>query len=174
MNLKKLIVLVTFSLLTAALSVAHAQSYPGLQWDGYQKWYHVTFEAPNTGDPTGFVGKRHGGTKGYREIYINSTGEATNKMAKAFPYPVGTVVVKESYNSKALWGKRKKPLLTIMVKLPKGSAPSTNDWEFYMGGNGKKKGHGIDSKWGKFCTDCHINAAGKDFVFINSDFLANE
>ncbi len=176
MNLKKLISLLSIVLATAAFSVAQAQaqSFPNLPWDGYHNWYHVTHAGPNTGDPTGFVEKKHGGEKGYREIYINSVGEATNKMEKPFPYPTGTVVVKETYSNKAAWENKKKPVLTVMIKLPKGSSPTSNDWEFYMGGNGKKKGRGIDTKWGKFCTDCHIFAAGTDFLFINSDFLANE
>jgi len=49
----------------------------GNPWDGYRSWTKITKDEPNTGDPTGFVEKKHSGKMGYREIYINSVGAAT-------------------------------------------------------------------------------------------------
>jgi len=37
---------------------------------------------------------------------------------------------------------------------------------FQMGASGKAKGTGMNSKWGKFCGSCHVNAMAKDFTFM--------
>lgn len=169
--MKTLWKLVTGSVVAALPLVAlaaEAQS-AGLPWDGYREWHLVTTE-PNTGDPTGFLTNKHAGKKGYRLVYINDVGKPTNLGETPYPYPEGTVVVKETYANEAKFEARKSPELTIMVKLAPGTAPSTGDWEYYMGGSGKKRGFG-DSKWGKFCGSCHFNAAGTDFVFMNKKFL---
>lgn len=143
------------------------------QWAGYQDWFKVTQKAPNTGDPTGFLTNKHSGIKAYREIYINQVGESVNKGRGPFVYPEGTVVVKEAYKNKKAWEAKKKPVLTIMIKLAKDAAPKTGDWEYVMGASGKKRGSG-DSKWGKFCGSCHINAANKDYVFMNQEFIESQ
>ncbi len=147
------------------------QSNNQLEWDGYQNWYHITKDGPNIGDLTGFVENKHNGPKGYREIYINKIGVPVHKGEKSIPYPAGTIIVKESYKNEKAWSAKKNPVLTIMKKLEKGTAPSTGDWEYIMGANGKKRGSGMKSKWGKFCHDCHINGANKDFVFMNKNFV---
>ena len=70
----------------------------------YRTWYRITHLEPNTGDVTGgFLGSVHKGKKGYREIYINSIGEATNKGTAPYNYPVGTIIVKEEYKDKESW-----------------------------------------------------------------------
>jgi hypothetical protein len=144
----------------------------GGDWQtNYKKWYRVTKDEPNTGDPTGFVEKRHRGSKGYREIYINKLGESVNTGSAPYKYPVGTIVVKESYKSKASWEARKSPQVTTMVKLAKGKSPETGDWGYYMGIKGKLSTG--TSKWAKFCNKCHVYAIGKDYVFMNSDFIAS-
>ncbi len=142
-------------------------------WAGYQKWYKVTKE-PNTGDPTGFLQKRHLGNKAYRDIFINSIGEAVNKSMGPYNYPEGTIIVKEAFKNKKAYDAKKKPVLTIMIKLAEGKAPDTGDWEFIMGASGKKRGAGLKTKWGKFCGNCHVYAAGSDYAFINSKFLSVE
>ncbi|PKP51660.1 MAG: hypothetical protein CVT95_00385 [Bacteroidetes bacterium HGW-Bacteroidetes-12] len=139
-------------------------------WKDYKSWFRVTHEAPNTGDPTGFLDGKHSGTKAFREIYINKKGEATQKMAGNNKYPAGTVVVKEAYKSKAAWEAKKSPVLTVMVKLENGKAPDTSDWEYYMG-SAKKN---LFMNFQKFCSGCHVYAQTKDFVFMNADQLKLE
>ena len=143
-------------------------------WADYQKWYKVTKDAPNTGDPTGFLQKKHSGTKAFREIYVNSVGEAMNKSMGPYKYPEGTIIVKEAFKNKKAYDAKKKPVVTIMIKLAEGQAPDTGDWEFVMGANGKKRGAGLKTKWGKFCGNCHVNAAGTDYSFINAKFLSTQ
>ena len=141
----------------------------GNPWDGYTDWYKITKDAPNTGDPTGFIEKRHNGKKAYREIYINDIGKAVNLGPAPYKYPEGTIVVKESYKSKEVWEKKGKKVLTIMIKQAEGTSPETGDWGYIMGAKGKLSTG--TSKWAKFCTKCHVFAASKDYVFMSSDFM---
>jgi len=136
-------------------------------WNNYKEWYNVT-KKPNTGDPTGFLDGKHGGTDAFREIYINSLGESVNKGEEDFPYPEGTIVVKEAFKNRKRYEQQKKPEITIMIKLAEGASPETNDWEFVMGAKGKKRGSGT-SKLGKFCGGCHVNAAATDYTFMTTE-----
>jgi hypothetical protein len=145
---------------------------PSDSWrEEYKSWYRITKDEPNTGDPTGFVEKRHRGAKGYREIYINKIGETVNTGSAPYKYPVGTIVVKEAYKNKAAWEARKSPQVTTMIKLKAGESPETGDWGYFMGIKGKLSTG--TSKWAKFCNKCHIYAVAKDYVFMNSDFIAS-
>ena len=140
-------------------------------WKDYTSWYKVTGDTPNTGDPTGFLDSKHKGIKAIRVIYINDIGKEVNTGSVPYKYPERTVVVKESYKNQKAFDAKKTPELTIMVKLKAGVSPETGDWGFVMGGNGETStGTG---KMAKFCGDCHVFAAGTDYLFINSDFLKN-
>ncbi len=173
--LYSMLVLSIVAYLTAFTSSVHndvsvKNKVPGPeQWEGYKSWYKIT-KTPNTGDPTGFLDKKHRGTGAMRDIFINDTGKATNLGEADFPYPEGTVIVKEAFKNQKDYDAQKKPELTIMVKLASGTSPSTNDWMFYMGGDGKLSGTGMDTKWGKFCGSCHINAIAGDYTFMNHTF----
>lgn len=138
-------------------------------WDGYTSWYKITKDKPNTGDPTGFIEKRHNGKEAYREIYINDIGAAINQGHAPYKYPEGTIVVKESYKNREAWLKKGNKILTIMIKQAEGTSPETGDWGFIMRANGKLSTG--TSKWAKFCGGCHVYAAAKDHVFMNSDFI---
>jgi len=141
----------------------------GNPWDGYTDWYKITKDAPNTGDPTGFIEKRHNGQKAYREIYINDIGKVVNLGPAPYKYPEGTIVVKETYKNKEVWEKKGKNILTIMIKQADGTSPETGDWGYIMGAKGKLSTG--TSKWAKFCSGCHVYAASKDYVFMSSDFM---
>jgi len=142
----------------------------GNPWDGYTDWYKITKDAPNTGDPTGFIEKnRHGGVEGYREIYINDIGKEVNLGSAPYKYSEGTIVVKETYKNKVAWEKKGKLVLTVMIKQADGTSPETGDWGYVMGAKGKLSTG--TSKWAKFCTKCHVFAASKDYVFMNADFM---
>jgi hypothetical protein len=158
----------SFSLIS--LEKANADSIaPGAeQWEGYKTWTKITSE-PNTGDPTGFLSKKHGGVKAYRDIFVNGVGaEAYNNQQ--FPLPEGTVVVKEAFKNEDAWKAQSKPELTVMVKQATGSNPDTGDWKWYMGDSGSDKmsGTGMDSKWGKFCGSCHAYGQHADYTFMST------
>jgi len=173
-----IIVLMTCLYLTAFTNATFDNSYTDHEkqikeigpedWADYKSWFKITKE-PNTGDPTGFLDKKHRGEGAYRDVYVNSVGESLMRGNGSFPYPEGTVIVKEAFKDKKSYDAQKKPELTIMVKQATGTAADTNDWMFVMGASGKAKGTGMDSKWGKFCGSCHINAMVKDFTFMAAD-----
>lgn len=171
MNLKLVGTTASLLVLTACMSTSDPLGPPASAWDDYLSWHKVTAE-PETGDPTGFLGDVHDGTNAYRQIYVNSTGEAVNKGEASFPYPQGTILVKESFNNLAALEARRNPDLTLMVKLAPGQSPGTADWEYVLGGNGNRRGTG-DSGLGQFCFQCHLFAAATDFNFINSRFYEN-
>jgi|GEM_PF-2415686 len=135
-------------------------------WKGYRSWTKVT-KTPNTGDPTGFLSKKHGGVKAYRDVFVNDIGIDAYQNQK-FPLPEGTVIVKEAYKNKSAYDAQKNPELTVMVKLATGSNPDTGDWQWFMGGDGRKSGTGMDTKWGKFCGSCHAYGQAADYTFMST------
>ena len=136
-------------------------------WADYKNWYKVTKE-PNTGDPTGFLDKKHGGTKAFRDVYVNEIGKDAY-LSQQFPLPEGTIIVKEAFKNEKRYDQQKKPELTIMVKLSESAGSAdTGNWEWIMGGDGKLTGLGMDSKWGKFCGSCHAYGAGADYTFMST------
>jgi hypothetical protein len=164
------IILVTIFLLVAVFSCSTTEgarkwedsSYVTMlsDFDGYQNWFKVNTETI-TGDPFGALGPAHAGEEGFREVFINRTGQNVSKGKADFPYPVGTIVVKETYPGE---GGMKGSLgsLTIMIKRKSGYDPTNNNWEYMMvSPDNEIKAQGkVD-----MCIGCHAQAADKDFVF---------
>jgi hypothetical protein len=159
------------AILSACMSTAPQLGPDASAWDNYLSWYKVTPQA-TTGDPTGYLTNVHDGINAYRQIYVNSTGEAVNRGTQGMPYPQGTILLKESFNNEAALEARRNPDLTIMIKLAQGQSPETGDWEYVMGADGSQRGSG-ESGLGVFCRDCHLYAAATDYNFINSRFYEN-
>ncbi len=168
MKLKLLTIIGLLGILPACMSTAPQLGPDASAWSNYLSWYKVTPEA-TTGDPTGFLGSVHDGIRAYRQIYVNTVGEAVNRGTQEMPYPAGTILLKESFNNAAALAERRNPDLTIMVKLAAGQSPATGDWEYVMGADGARRGSG-DSGLGAFCRNCHLFAAATDYNFINSAF----
>jgi len=134
------------------------------RWADYKGWTKVTEGRVSTGDPTGFIGTVHRGTAGYRDIFVNNIGLATNQGTAPYNYPIGSVVVKEQYKDKAAWEAQKSPDLTIMVKVGNSATPSASNWAFAAGYTDKAGDNA-------FCSGCHTIALKDDFVFTNEDFF---
>lgn len=167
------VILTSAALLLGSCMSTSEQAGPDAgAWSDYRDWYKAN-PAPNTGDPTGFLGGVHEGTRAYRDIYVNSTGEPTNRGQAEFPYPAGSIIVKESYANEQAFRSQATPELTIMIKLARGSSPETGDWEYVMGADGQNRGTG-SSGLATFCHRCHTNAASTDYSFINSAFYSNQ
>jgi len=164
-------VISTALLVSGCLSSSEPQGPQANAWEQYKSWFKVTPE-PNTGDPTGFLGNVHEGLNAYREIYVNAIGQDVNQGESPFPYPAGSIIVKETFSNLNAYEAQENPDLTIMVKLANGSSPETSDWEYVMGGDGLNRGTGT-SGVAVFCHSCHTAAAATDYSFINSDFLKN-
>ncbi len=157
------------AVLTACMSTSPALGPDASAWSNYRTWYKATPE-PETGDPTGFLGGVHDGTRAYRIVYVNSVGEAVNRGQQSLPYPQGTILLKESFNNQSDLSADRNPDLTVMVKLPQGSSPETGDWEYIRPDGARGTG---SSGLAAFCRDCHLNAAAYDYNFINSRFYEN-
>lgn len=157
--------------LSACMSTSPPLGPDSSAWDNYLSWYEVTPDA-TTGDPTGFLGAVHDGRSAFRQIYVNATGEPVNRGTQGFPYPEGSILLKESFNNAQALADRRNPDLTIMLKLAAGQSPETGDWEYVMGVDGTRRGTGT-SGLAEFCRDCHLYAAATDYNFINSRFFEN-
>ena len=155
--------------LTACMSTSQPLGPDASAWENYRSWYQVTPE-PTTGDPTGYLSGVHDGTRAYRVIYVNSVGEAVNRGQQGFPYPPGTILLKESFNNEAALNANRNPDLTLMIKLAQSMSPDTGDWEYVRPDGARGTG---DSDLGAFCRDCHLYAAATDYNFINSRFYQN-
>lgn len=157
----------SFSVLTGCGLAVYTGLMPA-EWQDYQQWYQVTPTA-TTGDPTGMLDDVHAGNNAYRVIYVNAAGEAVNKGEQPFPYPEGTVLVKETFASESAWQNNRSPALTVMLKQAADTSPATGDWEYVNGATGLLRG-AEGTRWGEFCGGCHVRAYATDFNFINSQF----
>ena len=130
---------------------------PGLPDDiaGYNHWLKLNAQpippAPG-GDP-------HNGTK---NVYVNQTREKiTLNGQQKFPYPDGTIVVKEATRP----GKNFIGLVAVMWK-EAGSNPAAADWRFEEFLRGAPDAEFRLAFEGGICTGCHTRAAATDFVFV--------
>ncbi|MEH6580111.1 MAG: cytochrome P460 family protein [Amphritea sp.] len=147
---------------------ASAPDYSGdtdSRWADFKSWTKITEGRTGTGDPTGLVSGVHKGREGYRDVYVNDIGLATNQGTAPYTYPVGSVIVKEQFDDLAAFEAQKPTDLTIMVKLRESSTPDAKNWGWAAGYDGKLE------ETNAFCSGCHSVAAQNDFVFTNEDFL---
>ncbi len=166
MNIKLLTSLLVLTLLSACMSTSEPLGPPSSAWADYKSWFKVTPE-PETGDPTGFLSGVHDGNRAYRVVYVNETGEAVNRGQQGFPYPEGTILLKESFNNERDLNADRNADLTLMIKLAQGMSPATGDWEYIRPDGARGTG---SSDLGAFCRDCHLYAAATDYNFMNSRF----
>ena len=129
----------------------------------YLNWVKVNQETI-TGDETGVLGPAHERAKGFREIYVNEAGKAVAYGEAEYPYPEGSVILKESFTEKD-GGKGKLASITVMIKREEGYDRDNGNWE-YVNANGDFK----ISRQGKIgmCIGCHSVMSGKDFTFWDS------
>ncbi len=130
---------------------------------GYTTWTRVN-SVPLTGDPFNVLGQVHGGGAGIREIYVNDLGKAVSAAGSGFPYPVGTVLVKETYEETATGGKGAVTQVTAMVKRVTGYNPADGNWEYIL----LEPDLTVSSR-GQLsaCITCHAAASDRDFIFNN-------
>jgi hypothetical protein len=175
-NMRKSILLLLFIVSIAIFAVLMSAStlLGGKKWEdssydtqlsdinGYTSWMKVNLETL-TGDVFGALGDAHAGAEGLREIYVNNLGRAVTLGSRSFPYPTGTIFVKETFmnegGEKGMLGS-----LTIMIKRGSGYDPANNNWEYMMVSpdnevmrQGKVEG----------CIGCHTVVADTDYVFNN-------
>lgn len=167
MKLQNIKLIGTITVLSAIISGCAAYGTADERWAEYRSWTKITEGRVSTGDPTGFVGNVHAGPKGYRDIFVNKIGIATNQGSAPYNYPVGSVLVKEQYKDKAAWETQKSPDLTIMVKIGSSDNPDVSNWAF-------APGYTDTAAANDFCAGCHTIAQKDDFVFTNEDFFKSQ
>ncbi len=119
----------------------------------------------------------------YREIYMNSIGEAVEKKIingrQSYLYPVGTIIVKEIYNGLDAPDSGEQPIrLTIMINAPE-HPQALNGWLWLDADFPPAQPRLITHR---ICVDCHANANEahpygdqnpqgdfRDFVFFPPD-----
>ena len=129
---------------------------------GYIMWPKVN-QMTITGDTSGSLGPAHEGVQGFREIYINITGLDVSLGRVDFPYPAGTIVVKEAFADKD-GAKGDLASITVMIKRGDNYDPDNGNWEYMM----LSPAYDVAAQ-GKvdMCIGCHAVAKDKDWVFNN-------
>jgi len=93
-------------------------------------------------------------------VYVNRSGQRAMMDHNAKSYPEGAIIVKEKLSK---IDSKKPELMTVMVKRPKGYAPSEGDWQFLVtDADGKVTASGDDTK---HCGTCHRAQIDQGFVF---------
>jgi hypothetical protein len=127
---------------------------------GFQNWTLVAQEQ----GPDPALGPAHAGNDTTVTRFIYFEDDATRVNGE---YPIGTVIVKETYNpDKSIHE------LTAMVKRGNDFNPDANDWEWFMltpEGNIMTDGEGNPVRGANLmngmCTGCHAQAADLDYAF---------
>ena len=164
--MKKLIVLFAFTLLVFLACASTGSDSNATTVDAfsdYTGWSKVSM-ATISGDRTGSLGPAHGGPTGFREVYVNSVGKPVSDGAASLPYPLGTILVKETYKTE---GGQKGTLkdITIMVKRESGYDTMNSDWEYLnVSSTLKIKSQGSI----KMCINCHAVAMVDDYIFTSN------
>lgn len=101
-----------------------------------------------------------------KDVYVNPIG-ADAVLARSFPVPAGTEVVKESTNLDDL----SVFVLTAMRKVP-GFDPANGDWQYGMFERVDDGSFGgtwadVDSDMHGMCVSCHVGAASNDYLFLS-------
>jgi len=127
---------------------------PGLPQDvaGFMSWLRLNAE-PIPPDPAA----PHGETK---NVFVNQTrADLTQGGSQQFPYPNGTIVVKEGSR-----GGDRAAIVAIMRKMA-GVDPAHGDWEYIeYARNSPDEAYTVLAQ-DEVCWTCHAAAEGTDWVY---------
>jgi hypothetical protein len=99
------------------------------------------------------------GTHGdFVQVWMNDVAAADPKNL-----PVGSIVVKEGYRDEA---GQKLNAITVMERRAAGYDPEHGDWFW---GRFEKDGTPTHAGGASLCIDCHDEAGGDDYSFLNDD-----
>lgn len=164
MNYLKPVVALSIALLFTACASKDYSKIENNHWKNFKSWTKVTSLKPETGDVTGFLGDVHKGSKGYRDVFVNSIGEKALLGSAPYNFPKGTVIVKEQFDDLSAYEKQEATDITVMVKLKDSDELSTENWGFADSQNG-------DITANNFCSSCHSIATNDDFIFTTGDYI---
>ena len=131
--------------------------------DGYESWLKVNAQ-PITGDDTGTLGRNvHEGTTGFRDVYVNPVGEARVSGDASGEFPVGTILVKNSFED-AGGSPGDLANVTVMVKREAGFDPENGDWEYMvLTSTMRVRSQGVINN----CVAFHSIVAANDYAFLS-------
>lgn len=153
--------LIASSTLIAGCAALGIGGEPDERWADYKSWTKVV--DGETGDPTKFIGERHGGPSGYRNIYVNELALGPTEAGnEGRVYPVGSVMVKEQYKTEASWKSGKPGTVMTAVKVP-DDATGDSKWIWSPSMTGKA----VDNP---NCQGCHTIAAKHNFMFTGAGY----
>ena len=156
-----LVLIGALALVSCATSDGNATSVDTLS--GYESWVKVNPETI-TGDATGTLGRNvHQGSTGFRDVYVNTSGAAVANGDSSGPFPVGSILVKNSFKDD---GGQMGDLadITVMIKREAGYDPDNGDWEYMMLSDTMQvRAQGAINN----CIACHTAAAANDYAFLN-------
>ena len=113
-------------------------------------------------------------THGNRHVFTFVNGAAEpSALGGRFPFPVGAVLAKESFDDRAGKPGAKGPLF-IMEKRAKGYDRAHGDWHYAVlapDGTVALSGNGKDGSPAAFCAACHSVASVNDYVFGNGTVM---
>ena len=146
--------------LTACLSLGDSDKLTKTDIEEFETWYKVNKE-PLVGSAGGALQGKHLEREGMREVYINDIGKPVSTGEMTIPFPVGTIIVKDTFYRNGDGSRGKRWNITVMRKREPGYDSSKGDWEYAEAAPSKSLG--IVGKW-NLCIDCHVYAR-KDYVF---------
>jgi hypothetical protein len=133
------------------------QSFGGVSsLDGYLNWTRLNPQR-------NFIASAHAAPK---DVYVNDVG-AASATSRSFPFPDGTVLVKEISDTDTL-------TVTVLAAMRKvaGFDTANGDWQYAMlerQADGTFMGDWVGSDHGMhaMCVGCHTGAASSDYAFLN-------
>lgn len=157
MQRRWMIGLALLALVMGPLAVVLAQAVAGEpDIEGYHGWTRLNAQR-------NFIESAHASPK---DVYVNDVGRDA-ALTSSFPFPEGTVLVKESLNPDTL----AVAAITAMRKVA-GFDPDNGDWQYAMferQDDGTFSGMWVDTghDMHAMCVGCHTGAAGNDYAFLS-------
>jgi hypothetical protein len=147
--------LITLALLAFVTAVLAQGAALGAVPEGYLEWTRLNAQR-------NFIPSAHASPK---DVYVNDVG-ADAALTRTFPFPEGTVLVKEITDADALTVS----VLALMRKVA-GFDPDNGDWQYAMlqrNGDGTFDGDWVPAghDMHMMCVGCHTAAADRDYAFL--------
>ena len=154
---KLLVILCTAMLSLVYLHHVSSKLIPGLpeDIDGYRKWTRLNKKIikPTSADPH----------RGFKRVYVNKNKseliDSNNNLI--FPYPDGTIIVKEVRKTR----KKKSKISLIAIMHKQAGNESTGGWDFIEYSRSSKKSFSPISFSKESCYSCHQGASDSDAVW---------
>jgi hypothetical protein len=153
-RLRRLVLIIAAASLATAVLAQMVANQDDIE--GYLGWTRLNAQR-------NFIESPHAAPK---DVYVNDVGRDA-ALGRSFPFPEGTVLVKETTDEDAL----RVAVITAMRKVA-GFDPDRGDWQYAMferQDDGSFAGDWVatDTDMHQMCTSCHQQAADRDYAFLD-------